>query len=266
MNFHSQLCSAGAPPLHLCRDLLIVNKTAGLPSDQTRDPQRDTLFSRVQSAWRDAGEPGDKPALMHRLDRDTTGCVLFALSAAARASVTEALRARAFDKRYLAVVRGAATLHVEAEPQVVTARLDSKRVGKVNRQVIVERGGQHSESRVALRQRFDTPAGYRGEGTQPRALVEVQLVTGRRHQIRVHLAHIGAPVIGDPLYSGSDACAPAPQRNAQQDASEHCEALLLHAWMLGVPESVSGGPLMISAPQPHTFTACGTPTLTSSCY
>ena len=132
------------------------------------------------------GQPA-RWGIVHRLDRDTSGLMVAALSSRAYDRLSEALRRREVSRRYLALVHGV----METTRGAVEAPLgpDPRRRGR--RAVMV--GGQYALTRYRLTRYWDDP---------PLSLLEVELDTGRTHQIRVHMSSIGHPVVGDRFYSG----------------------------------------------------------------
>lgn len=188
------------PVLYRDAHVLAVAKPAGLPSDRTRDPRRASLVGEVQAWWRDGGGDGDPPALMHRLDVDTTGVVLFGLDKAGRRLLTDAFRDRTAKKEYLALVERArlgdrTTWQVRNRLDVVAGgrgRVPA-RIGEV------ARGGQLAITDFEL---LEADAGTAADGTAM-ALVLARPATGRRHQIRAHLAGSGLPIIGDAHYGSA---------------------------------------------------------------
>jgi 23S rRNA pseudouridine1911/1915/1917 synthase len=175
------------------------------------------------------------PGLVHRLDRYTTGCLCLAKTAEAQRAIQDQFKARTVEKRYLALVR-----HSPKLPQLGSLLIDEPiaRHKRDRLRMVVASGGRPAQTRIRVLAR-----------TTSIALVECELLTGRTHQIRVHLAHLRAPLLGDPLYGG-------PGRWKDVDG----EALLLphpalHAWKLSVDHPESGGRLNAQAPIPEAFRA-----------
>lgn len=175
------------------------------------------------------------PGLVHRLDRYTTGCLCLAKTAEAQRAIQAQFKARTVEKRYLALVR-----HSPKLPQLGSLLVDEPiaRHKRDRLRMVVAAGGRPAQTRVRVLAR-----------TTSVALVECELLTGRTHQIRVHLAHLRAPIMGDPLYGG-------PGRWKDTDGG----ALLiphpaLHAWKLSVDHPVTGVRIDAQAPLPEAFRA-----------
>lgn len=201
--------------LHEDDDLVVVHKPVGVPSQAAHPERPDDLVTRLR-AFFGAGYLG----VHHRLDRDTSGCVLFTKRTAVNAHIAKQFEGRGVEKRYLAAVRGWPARRDEA---VLDDVLDK---GDDGRMVVLGRGqlrgrpgarGQRAVTRVRVRRR-----------SGDRALLELVLETGRTHQARVQLAHAGAPIAGDVLYRG----APASR-------------LMLHAASLGIVHPSSQKKLVV---------------------
>ncbi|MFN7957108.1 MAG: RluA family pseudouridine synthase [Holophagaceae bacterium] len=175
------------------------------------------------------------PGLMHRLDRYTTGCLCLAKTAEAQRAIQAQFKARTVEKRYLALVR-----HSPKLPQLGSLLIDEPiaRHKQDRLRMVVAAGGRHAQTRIRVLAR-----------TTSAALVECELLTGRTHQIRVHLAHLRAPLMGDPLYGG-------PGKWKDVDG----QPLLLphpalHAWKLSVDHPLTGTRIEAEAPIPEAFRA-----------
>jgi len=175
------------------------------------------------------------PGLVHRLDRYTTGCLCLTKTAEAQRAIQAQFKARTVEKRYLALVR-----HSPKLPQLGSLLIDEPiaRHKRDRLRMVVAAGGRSAQTRIRVLAR-----------TTSIALVECELLTGRTHQIRVHLAHLRAPLMGDPLYGG-------PGRWKDVDG----QALLiphpaLHAWKLSVDHPVTGVRIDAEAPIPDAFRA-----------
>jgi 23S rRNA pseudouridine955/2504/2580 synthase len=219
--------------LHRDEHVLAVDKPPMLlvqPGDDPAEPSLDQLVLDL------VGE-GDaltfRPSLAHRIDRNTSGVVLFGLSAPGLRGLTEAFRERRVVKRYLALVYGAPDddRFVVDLPLARDASDESrgKRV-KVSRGA----GSQSAVTDVVVRAR-----GADGGLT----LVEARPRTGRTHQIRAHLRAVGLPIVGDPTYGH-------PRRNEELRRTPGLWRQFLHAWRLELDHPVDGGPLRIESPLP----------------
>jgi 23S rRNA pseudouridine1911/1915/1917 synthase len=175
---------APAPPEIVWEDehLLVVDKPAGLVVHPGAGHAGDTLVDALRG--RVAGGPADRPGVVHRLDRGTSGLLALARSQEAWERLSDLVRRRAFERTYLALVRG--------RPRSRRGRIEAP-IGR----------DRHDPMRVSLD--TDTPRDavteFEVERLWPEhALLRVRLETGRMHQIRVHLAAIELPVAGDPVY------------------------------------------------------------------
>ncbi|MDP1593107.1 MAG: RluA family pseudouridine synthase [Gallionella sp.] len=192
--------------------LLVVNKPAGLLSVPGRgEDKQDCLSSRLQHEFPDA-------LVVHRLDMATSGLLIFARGAAMQSRLSGMFRERLVSKRYVAVVAGV----LEEDDGQIDLPIGADWPNRP-RQKIDATQGKHSLTlyRVLTRN---------AETTR----LELEPVTGRTHQLRVHMTAIGHPILGDALY-GNQASAPR---------------LLLHAQSLGFPHPVSNMPLRLECPAP----------------
>ena len=208
-------------------DLLIVDKPAGQVVHPARGHQGGTLVNALLGRGAELAPGGiagvQRPGIVHRLDRDTSGLLMVARTDAAQASLQAQLKARRVKKTYLALVQGsvsAATGRIEAP----VGRDPGRRT-----RMAVTPNGRPSTTGYRVRERF---AGW--------TLLELDLVTGRTHQIRVHLEAIGHPVAGDPLY-GTGTSRRGPAGLAR---------LFLHSWRLELTSPSSGRLIRAEAPLP----------------
>ncbi|CAN5776150.1 RluA family pseudouridine synthase [soil metagenome] len=200
-----------AIPLHVVYedpDLLIVDKPAGLVTHPAPGHPTGTLVNALLA--REAGALGSlagkqRPGIVHRLDRDTSGLLLVARNDAAQAYLQAALKSRRVKKSYLALVHGSVAAQV-GRIEAPIGRDPRKRT-----RMAVVPDGRPSLTGYRVRERF---AAW--------TFLELDLITGRTHQIRVHLASIGHPVAGDPLYG----------TGLSRRGPEALERLFLHAWKL----------------------------------
>jgi 23S rRNA pseudouridine1911/1915/1917 synthase len=201
--------------------LLALNKPPGIVVHPSYKQLSGTLLNAV--LWRTRDQPAARPGILTRLDKGTSGVVVIALSAEVHAAMQRDASAGAIRKEYLAIVSGSPS------PRTGTIRAPLGRDPNDRRRIVVTPGGADSETRYAVLAR------QRGL-----SLVRCELVTGRTHQIRVHLASRGWPVLGDPVYGVAD------ERIARQ---------ALHAWRITLPHPATRGPLTIVAPVPEDMRA-----------
>lgn len=163
--------------------LLVVDKPAGIVVHPTGEQQSGTLAHGLLSLGAAGGDP-DRPGIVHRLDRDTSGLLVVARSQEAHERLSAAIRERRVERRYLALVRG--------KPR--------SRTGRISAPVGRDRRDRTRHSLDTETPRDATTWFELREALGERALLELRLETGRTHQIRVHLQAIDLPVCGDPVY------------------------------------------------------------------
>lgn len=171
-------------------DLVVVDKPAGLVVHPGAGNREATLVHQLLAAFPDiagAGPPGDRPGIVQRLDKGTSGLLVVARTPAARQALAAQLAARSMERRYLAVVHG----EVDADEGLVEAPLGRSPSEPVKMAVVA--GGRPARTRYWAQARSASPL--------PVTLVSCQLDTGRTHQVRAHFAAIGHPVLGDDRYS-----------------------------------------------------------------
>lgn len=206
---------------------LVLNKPAGLPVHGGSGVKIGLI-----EALRQVREDLDFLELVHRLDRDTSGCLLLAKTRPALLALNEALKGQQMDKRYLALVAGRWPVRRE----FVAARLERFEAGNGERRMRVDAAGKVARTRFAVREAFS--------GT---TLIEAEPVTGRTHQIRVHAAHAGHVLLGDDKYGTREGGVLARRLGLSR--------LFLHAEALTFPEPGSGKPVQIRAPLPDDLQA-----------
>jgi 23S rRNA pseudouridine1911/1915/1917 synthase len=204
--------------------LLAVSKPPGLPTTPTADPARPSLVGAVR-AWRGTPYVG----VHQRLDRDTSGVVLFAVDPAANAGLARQFEDGAVEKTYLVLTVRPATLPPPAWR--TRSALDTSDRGGALRVASVDRGGRRAET-----------AFRRLEVLRHGLLVEARPSTGRKHQIRAHLAEAGLPILGDAAYGGPARAGALPVRRT-----------MLHAARLRLAHPLTGRPLVLESPLPEDF-------------
>lgn len=201
--------------------LLALNKPAGVETQPTPARYQGTLYAALIEYLRDPFRRHVEPTLgmVQRLDRDTSGVILFSIHQRAHRGLTSAFAGRQVRKLYYALVYGVPTT-AEGELRSHLARCRDNRVRSV------ARGGREAVTR------------YRVLHILPgAALLEVEILTGRSHQIRAHLAEAGHPLLGDTRYGGPSVW-----------QGESVARQMLHSWRLELQHPVTGLPLVIEAP------------------
>ncbi len=228
------------PVLHEDDALLAVDKPAGVPVHPTARYHRNTVVMLLADA-----RPGERLRLSHRLDRETSGVLLLARTAEADRDVKRQLAARVeVEKRYLAITWG----HPREDIFRVDAplELDSKSNVRVSMRIAAPGRGLEAATRFAVLGRAEA----RG---RPYALVRCDLETGRQHQIRVHLASVGCPVVGDKLYGPDPALFARGVDGTLTDedrATLELDRHALHAEQLSLRHPTTGERLTIRAELP----------------
>lgn len=170
-------------------DFLVINKPAGLVCHPTKGDEYSSLISRVRLYL----GADSTPHLINRLDRETSGIVIIAKRDEAAIHLRRLWESRAIEKQYLAIVHGT----FPAGKTAIRAPLGKDLASAVAIKDTVVQSGVEAETHAVL-------AGHFERGGRPFSLVRVLLLTGRKHQIRIHLAHIGYPIVGDKLYGGDE--------------------------------------------------------------
>ena len=213
-------------------DLLVVDKPHGLVVHPSPGHDSGTLVNALLGRAEGAEYGGiagvRRPGIVHRLDRDTSGLLMVAKTDGAQASLMAQLKARRVKKTYLALVQGS----VAAAAGRIEAPIG--RDPKLRTRMAVVNDGRASTTGYRVRERF---AGW--------TLLEVDLITGRTHQIRVHLEAIGHPIAGDPVYgTGTSRRGPAG-----------LQRLFLHAWRLEFTSPSGGDLIRVTAELPAELEA-----------
>jgi 23S rRNA pseudouridine1911/1915/1917 synthase len=225
------------------RDLIVLDKPAGLvvhPAPGNRDG---TLVNAVLAHAGDelTGIGGEgRPGIVHRLDKDTSGVMVVAKTERAHAALSAAFASRDLDREYLALAWGLpAAAAGEIEAAIGRHPTDRKRMA------VTPRGGKPALTAWRLERAFGAAA----------SLLRCRLATGRTHQIRVHLAHAGHPVVGDPVYLRRTPGTARLLPEALRDRLLSFPRQALHAETLGFAHPVSGQPLTFRAPPPPDLAA-----------
>lgn len=231
-------------------DLVVVNKQAGMVVHPARGHTTGTLVHGLlhlltpAQTVRGHPVPPERPGVVHRLDKGTSGVMVVARTPAAHASLAEQFAAHSADRRYLALVWGRMP-DTRGTVDAPVGRHPSDRL-----RFAVRDNGKHAVTHwTCLAEGHYGVAGNAAGGTV--SLLRCHLETGRTHQIRVHLAHLGRPVLGDPLYG------PKKPRGtgALRRALEPLDHQLLHATRLGITHPRTGARLDWRTPPPDNFRA-----------
>jgi 23S rRNA pseudouridine1911/1915/1917 synthase len=220
--------------LHEDADIIVVDKPAGVVVHPGAGNRADTLVSGLLSRYPDlaglgaTGGDADRPGIVHRLDKDTSGVLVVARTEAALSSLTRQLAARTARREYIAVACGL----VIADEGLIDAPLG--RSGRDPTLQAVSAAGRPARTRYQVRRRYRLPI----EVTE----LQLQLETGRTHQIRVHLSAIGHPVLGDARYGGRRKDLPLGRP-------------FLHAWRLALVHPTTGDNIEWTAPLPADLQA-----------
>lgn len=216
--------------VHADEDLLVIDKPAGLLTSSVPREKRPTALAIVRQ-WAAVEKPRARVGLVHRLDADASGLLVFSLNNAAHASLKKQFADHSAGRIYFAVV----TATVTPESGTIKSML----VEHVDGTVHVTRNGAHGQSAVTHYETVSQHAGY--------TLLRMTLETGRKHQIRAHLASRGWPIAGDRLYAGATA-----------------ERLLLHGTILRLAHPRTGEPVEFTSAMPTAFETLLRPTASTS--
>jgi len=207
-------------------DLLVVDKPAGLVIHPAYKHPSGTLFDAVSAYARERGEA--KPCLLHRLDKDTSGAILLAKTEHARRHLVRQFEQRTLRKTYLALICGA----LRPASGEIDAPLSRNPLDRRKMQIDPQGAPAHTEYQTL---------NVLASGV---TLIELHPITGRMHQLRIHLAAQGTPIVGDLLYAGPDRWTPlSPPR--------HC----LHAHRLTFQHPTTGNQMSVLAPLPDDMQA-----------
>ncbi len=214
--------------------MLVINKPAGLVVHPGAGNPSHTLQNALLAL-----DPGlavvPRAGLVHRLDRDTSGLLVVARTVEAHARLVAALAAREVERRYLAICAGVMTGGRSIDEPVGRHR-------SIRTRMTVRSDGRRAVTHVRVVRRF-----------RAHTLVEAQLDTGRTHQIRVHLAHVGYPIVGDPVYGGRRRIPPA-SGPALLAALGSLRRQALHAVRLQLAHPRTGRKMEWEAPLPTDLT------------
>ena len=206
-------------------DLLLINKAPGMVVHPAPGHYEDTLVNALLAYYPNlrAAETEQRPGIVHRLDRDTSGLLIVAKNARAQAALVEQMQRHEIKKRYLALVEGVIALD-QGSIDAPIGRDPRHR----QQMAITASGSREARTHFRVLERFSR-----------HTLLLIELETGRTHQIRVHLKAIGHPVVGDPTYGSGNVIRGSQLRRQ-----------FLHASQLQFAHPITGAPLQFEAPLP----------------
>jgi 23S rRNA pseudouridine1911/1915/1917 synthase len=237
-------------------DIAVINKPAGMMvhagAGSTEDARnRGTLVNALLHHFEELSSHGGalRPGIVHRLDKQTSGLLLVAKHDKAHAKLAEMFSRRQVQKTYIALVHGA----VNAESGTINAAIARDTVRRT-RMTTRRDDGRAAISHYRVLRRIESPFGRF-------TLISVRIETGRTHQIRVHMASLGHPVVGDTLYGAPAVIRTAPQTGRahtprrskaapESEPSLHLDRNFLHAAELALTHPVTSRPLRFEAPLP----------------
>ena len=217
--------------------LAVLDKPAGLVVHPGPGHWNDTLVNVLvgRGTALSAGSTEGRPGIVHRLDRDTSGLLLVAKSDLAHRRLAGAIERRQVKRVYAALVWG----HLRKSPVDIEAPI--ARHPKERTRMTVAEGGRHAVTHAAVVARFAHAD-----------LLRVRLGTGRTHQIRVHLAHVGSPIVGDREYSFGGSRRVTPSARVEAERLERlAPRQMLHAAALSFAHPISGVPLSLTSEWPE---------------
>jgi 23S rRNA pseudouridine1911/1915/1917 synthase len=228
-------------------DLIVVDKPAGMAAHPAPGCESGTLVNALL-AHCGASLSGiggvARPGIVHRLDKDTSGVMVAAKSDRAHAGLSALFAAHDIERTYIALTRGAPSPG-KGRIETLIGRSSSDR----KKMAVLRSAGRNAITDYVVEKVFGVPA---KAGAAPMAArVACTLHTGRTHQIRVHLASKGAPILGDPIYGSGSPSAPVRASIAEAGLTRQA----LHAAVLGFVHPVSGAPLRFETRPPADMTA-----------
>ncbi|MBI2027698.1 MAG: RluA family pseudouridine synthase [Deltaproteobacteria bacterium] len=210
------------------KDLLVVNKPSGLLTHPTSNLSADSLANRLISHYKNLpilqGE--DRPGIVHRLDRDTSGLVLVAKNENTQKKLIDLFKTKAVLKTYITLVWGV----LKSEAGIIDSAIERGRINRTKMKTSAD--GRYAETHWKVLEEFEKFS-----------LLEISPKTGRTHQIRVHMKELNHPVVGDRLYGGGHSL----------KIMDGIKRQLLHAWKLEFEHPTTNSPLQLTAPLPNDF-------------
>ena len=207
-------------------DIIVVNKPKGMVVHPANGNPDGTLVNAILSICKNSlsGIGGElRPGIVHRLDKDTSGLIIVAKNDKAHINMSEQIKERNVKKTYIALVRG------NAPEEKATINMPIGRSTKDRKKMAVTKNGKQAITHFKVLKRYSKYT-----------LLEIKIETGRTHQIRVHMAEIGYPVVGDAVYS-----------NGKNEFG--IEGQMLHAYKLEFMHPITNKHMELTAPLPQYF-------------
>ena len=208
------------------QDIIVVNKPKGMVVHPANGNPDGTLVNAIMNICKSSlsGIGGEiRPGIVHRLDKDTSGLIIVAKNDKAHINLSEQIKNREITKKYIALVRGV------VKENIATIDMPIARSDKDRKKMAVKKDGKNAVTHFNVLKRYD---GY--------TLLDIKIDTGRTHQIRVHLAEIGYPIVGDFVYSNG--------KNPFEVVGQ-----MLHAKSLEFKHPITGEQMKLEAPLPEYF-------------
>ena len=223
--------------LHEDSHLIVLNKPAGMLVHPANRVNSGTLVNALLSHCTDLSGIGgvERPGIVHRLDKDTSGVLVVAKTDVVHRGLSAQFETHRITRQYIAIVCGVpsdATGTIDA--RIARSRRDQRRM------TTVKTGGRHAVTHYEVLERYPQFAS-----------LQLTLETGRLHQIRVHLQHIGHPVVGDAVYGGEQRALNDAETAALKQALAQLKRQALHARYLGFTHPVTGEDVSFSTPIPE---------------
>lgn len=208
------------------KDIIVINKPKGLVVHPANGNPDNTLVNAIMSICKDSlsGIGGEiRPGIVHRLDKDTSGIIIVAKNDKAHINLSEQIKNRQIKKTYIALVRGT------IKEKSATIDMPIARSTKDRKKMAVDKKGKNAITHFKIEKRYDKYT-----------LLEIDIETGRTHQIRVHMSEIGYPIVGDTVYSNG---------KNEFGITGQC----LHAKKLKFKHPITQEEMLLQAPLPQYF-------------
>lgn len=221
--------------LHQDADILVINKPPGMVVHPSPGHWAKTMVHALLASVEDLSQIGGtiRPGIVHRLDKDTSGILLAAKNDEAHQELIRQFKEGAIEKTYLAIVAG----RMDERRGIIDAPIGRHPVDR-KKMSVNSRSGKRAVTLWRVEKEFRVGA----------SLLQVEIKTGRTHQIRVHLALEGHPVLGDKKYGGKRACLPFQEARSLHNLLER---QMLHAWKIGFIHPVTRQRISLQAPIPR---------------